>query len=75
MSYLNMTGVANTSVPVMCCMSWRSLLLWDVTQRRLVVSYRHFGKPTRPIFKGQAVQEEGKEGIFLGFLEPCRFDR
>jgi hypothetical protein len=37
---------------------WRrvinSLLFWDVTQRRLVVSYLRFGTTTGPIFKGQA---------------------
>jgi hypothetical protein len=30
----------------------RSALFWDLTQRRLVISYRRFGK-TRFIFKGQ----------------------
>ena len=37
---------------------WRRVisfsLFWDVTQRRLVVSYRRFGTTINPIFKGQA---------------------
>jgi hypothetical protein len=30
----------------------RSLLLWDVKHRRLVVSYRHFGKTYRALEDG-----------------------
>jgi len=36
----------------------RSLLLLDVTQCILVVTYRLLGQPDGPIFKGQAVREE-----------------
>jgi hypothetical protein len=36
---------------------FRSLLFWDVKQRRLVVCYRRFGITYRSHFKGQAAQE------------------
>jgi hypothetical protein len=41
---------------------FRSSLFWDVTQRELVVSCRHFG----PIFKGQAITEERKSPLHRG---------
>jgi hypothetical protein len=31
----------------------RTVLFWVITQREVVISYRRFGKPTCPIFKGQ----------------------
>ena len=43
----------------------RSSLLWDVTQRRLVVTDVSV-QPTDPIFKGQAVQEECWEHLKMG---------
>jgi hypothetical protein len=30
-----------------------SVLFWDITQRRMLMLYRRFGQPIRPIFKGQ----------------------
>jgi hypothetical protein len=37
--------------------SLKSLLFWDVTQRRLVVIIDVSGQPISPIFKGKADQE------------------
>ena len=36
----------------------RSSLIWDVTQPRMVVTYRRFETTICPIFKGQAVQDD-----------------
>ena len=39
-------------------------IFWDVTQRRLLVSHRRFGKKIGPNLKCYAVQEL----VFLGLL-------
>jgi hypothetical protein len=44
----------------------RSTLLWNITQRRVVILYCRFGTPMCPIFKAQAIQKEGP--FVLDFL-------
>jgi hypothetical protein len=45
----------------------RFSLFWDVTLRTLVVTYRRFGKPIRPNFKDQAVQNS-ETRVWIIFL-------
>ena len=40
-------------------MEMESALFWDFTQRRMLIPHRRFGTNIGPIFKSQAVQDEG----------------
>ena len=56
--------------------SLRYSLFWNVTQSRLVDSYRRFGTPIGPNVKGRAVQEYClilKDGVNRSFRNVCNY--